>query len=305
MKKFLGLVLFLTLLVSCSPSSVVDNTTSPTEIKEPVALPTLPSEPKESIEEELTTEEEIEEAVIVDKSIKPEKIIRISIAGDPMLGEQLCEGFYYGYVIDNNGRYLFDGDRPVILLDNINAKNPTYQQLITFLEKDNTEQYSYPVSWPAISLISQEDLEATVDKEYLLMLIEGEIHPNLPQSCAGFAEMLHNNAEIAGIRVGYVLATNHALNIFQTIDKGFIYIDCTGSLPWVGGGFDCRVFLDSKGLLTPKPLHPKDVDKEVYYTSESSLEALSKPAYWSPDYKPPESTGIYLEEIIWVGTLKK
>jgi hypothetical protein len=53
--------------------------------------------------------------------------------------------------------------------------------------------------------------------------------------CADFAEAVHNNAEAAGIRAGWVgLAfegTNdgHALNAFETKDKGLVYIDCTNS----------------------------------------------------------------------------
>jgi hypothetical protein len=57
--------------------------------------------------------------------------------------------------------------------------------------------------------------------------------------CADFAEMLHNNAEKAGFRTAYVsiqlgpcayypTSGGHALNAFETTDKGLVYIDCTG-----------------------------------------------------------------------------
>jgi hypothetical protein len=53
--------------------------------------------------------------------------------------------------------------------------------------------------------------------------------------CADFAEAVHNNAESAGIRAGWVglafqgTKEGHALNAFETTDKGLIYIDCTTS----------------------------------------------------------------------------
>jgi len=45
---------------------------------------------------------------------------------------------------------------------------------------------------------------------------------------------VHNNAEAAGIRAASVSVDfegdeeGHALNVFETIDKGLVYIDCTG-----------------------------------------------------------------------------
>ena len=62
--------------------------------------------------------------------------------------------------------------------------------------------------------------------------------------CADFAERLHNDAEMAGIRCAYVTIglsgytdpshygipsnTSHAFDAFQTSDRGLIYIDFTG-----------------------------------------------------------------------------
>lgn len=59
-----------------------------------------------------------------------------------------------------------------------------------------------------------------------------------------FAERLHNNAEMAGIRCGLVILdmvgyqdphnlgiepdAGHACNVFNTTDRGLVYIDCTG-----------------------------------------------------------------------------
>jgi len=56
----------------------------------------------------------------------------------------------------------------------------------------------------------------------------------LGRTCGDFAEMVHNNAEASGIRAALVTIdfagqdVGHALNAFETIDEGLIYIDCTG-----------------------------------------------------------------------------
>lgn len=53
--------------------------------------------------------------------------------------------------------------------------------------------------------------------------------------CGYFAETVHNNAERAGIRAAVVIvefeggAAPHALNAFETADRGLVYIDCTGA----------------------------------------------------------------------------
>lgn len=54
------------------------------------------------------------------------------------------------------------------------------------------------------------------------------------QMCEYFAETLHNNVEQHGIRCGIVIvqfedgSAPHALNAFETTDRGLVYIDCTG-----------------------------------------------------------------------------
>jgi hypothetical protein len=53
--------------------------------------------------------------------------------------------------------------------------------------------------------------------------------------CSDFAEAVHNNAEAAGIKAAWVSLTfegtkeGHALDAFETTDKGLIYIYCTNS----------------------------------------------------------------------------
>jgi DNA-directed RNA polymerase subunit RPC12/RpoP len=106
-----------------------------------------------------------------------------------------------------NGAILVGADGHCITLkNNPDASDPSWEQLKSFLLKDDTDQIPY-------------DFDKFV--------------------CADFAERLHNNAELAGIRAAYVcvdlgpssyysLSGGHALNAFQTTDRGIVYIDCTG-----------------------------------------------------------------------------
>jgi len=108
---------------------------------------------------------------------------------------------YLPFVME--GRYVVGGDGHRIWLhNNPNAKNPSFYELLMFLEQDKTEQRPY--SWNFV--------------------------------CTDFAEMLHNNAEKAGIRCAYVLVEfsdrpgGHALNAFKTVDKGLVFVDDTAPL---------------------------------------------------------------------------
>jgi hypothetical protein len=83
------------------------------------------------------------------------------------------------------------------LQNNEGAKNPSWDMLIQFLESDQTEIIPYT-----------EDF-----------------------TCSDYALMLHNNAELMGIRAGYVALDGrdlcHALNVFEVVDRGITYVDCT------------------------------------------------------------------------------
>lgn len=86
----------------------------------------------------------------------------------------------------------------VKLCDNSSAHNPTWEELMDFLEKDETDTHFY--------------------------------FTNL---CGWFAESVHNNAEATGIRAALVIVNfeegiGHALNAFNVVDKGLVFIDCTG-----------------------------------------------------------------------------
>lgn len=100
---------------------------------------------------------------------------------------KLCSG--NSCTVGGNGRTLE-------LVNYNNAVDPTYDQLITFLRADKTDEKPYTSTYV----------------------------------CSDFAKTLHDNAEKAGIRAGWqgVRTCNHAFNLFQTTDKGLVYIDCTG-----------------------------------------------------------------------------
>lgn len=100
--------------------------------------------------------------------------------------------------------YEYGCSGKIITLTNYNtAKNVSYSQLLTFLKKDQTDAREYTDDY----------------------------------CCADFAETLHNNAEKAGIKCGWVGidfiggGDGHAINCFDTKDKGRVFIDDTGDSP--------------------------------------------------------------------------
>ena len=95
----------------------------------------------------------------------------------------------------------------IVLRNNPSAKNPTWDELKAFLKADQTDRQAY---------------------------IAGTF------TCGDFAEILHNNAEAAGIRAAIVAielkptglaegVIRHSLNAFETTDHGMMYIDDTSS----------------------------------------------------------------------------
>jgi hypothetical protein len=113
-----------------------------------------------------------------------------------------CKNPQYTY---EDGKVLVGGDgEPILLVDNPDAINPSYAELAAFIQQDTTDSNDYFVD-PLIGYV-----------------------------CADFAEDVHNNAEAAGIRAASVSVDfedggdGHALNAFDTIDRGLVYVDCTG-----------------------------------------------------------------------------
>jgi len=99
----------------------------------------------------------------------------------------------------------------MVLHNNPYAKDPTWDELMSFLQQDTTDRIPY------------------VDPSFV---------------CADFAENLHNNAENAGIRAAYVVVNftsgvGHSCNAFRTTDRGLVFIDDTGD--YSGSGYDKQV----------------------------------------------------------------
>ena len=90
------------------------------------------------------------------------------------------------------------------LIDNPNAKKPTYDELLSFLIQDKTEYNEY-----------KEDV----------------------YDCSEFSRDFHNNAESYGIKCGVVhiyfsnqyFLAGHALNAVLTTDYGLVFVDVTTS----------------------------------------------------------------------------
>ena len=111
------------------------------------------------------------------------------------------------YVMCGVNCYYVGGDgEDIELFNNPQAHDPSWDELETFLASDKTDKRTYIDGWFV---------------------------------CADFTEMLHNNAEAAGIRAAFVdvilSSGEHACNAFNTTDEGLVYIDCTG----VSGDFPC------------------------------------------------------------------
>jgi len=91
----------------------------------------------------------------------------------------------------------------VTLLNYPHTENPSFEELMQFLSEDDTDSVHYASSYTW-----------------------GKI-------CGWFAESIHNKAEEAGITSAFVVlefwgGPGHALNAFNTTDRGLVFIDCTG-----------------------------------------------------------------------------
>ena len=108
-----------------------------------------------------------------------------------------------------NGAVLVDGaDKPIELKNNPKAVDETYAQVLDFIRQDTTDLLPY------------------IDR--------GNKDGLTPFVCSDFAARVHDNAEAAGIRAGYVSVdwvsgdVGHAIDAFETTDQGLVFIDCTG-----------------------------------------------------------------------------
>jgi hypothetical protein len=148
---------------------------------------------------------------------------------------KLNDDFSVGLVMGDRSYFVDSYGQPIVLVENNKATDPSYKELVNFLNSDITDQYPYISSVIDLdSSIIRSDPRRIVDKDLWLQIINGQASQSIPRICADFAETLHNNAEINGIRAGYVSITlssstlGHAINVFNTTDKGLVFIDDTG-----------------------------------------------------------------------------
>jgi hypothetical protein len=143
----------------------------------------------------------------------------------------------------------------IVLINNKDAHNPTYSELLSFLKSDTTDTFPYLFSVSSLGFYYGK-AEDQIDLEKIKNIIDGITKPDNPKICADFTERLHNNAEMAGLRCGYVSldTPNHALNVFETTDKGLIFIDDTGTMLYGPDNCDKSVDLKEGSEYIPKSL---------------------------------------------------
>lgn len=114
------------------------------------------------------------------------------------------------------------GQHPV-LLENSSARDPSYEELLDFLKNDDTVKNKY-------------------------------VSPNF--TCADFAQELQNHAESKGIRCGFAgisfLNSNygHAMDVFDTTDKGLIYVDTTSGEAHISKNIHPGAQYDNMGIIS-------------------------------------------------------
>ncbi|MBA7625757.1 hypothetical protein ES703_33189 [subsurface metagenome] len=114
------------------------------------------------------------------------------------------------YIYEDGAIHVGADGEPIGLINNPDATNPTHKELLAFIKEDTSDSKIYFKGFER----------------------QGEII--LARVCADFAEEVHNNAEAKGIKAAWVgidfkgEEDGHALNAFETTDRGLVYVDCTG-----------------------------------------------------------------------------
>ena len=151
-----------------------------------------------------------------------------SVPVQTLASAEAREGFttVYASAVNSTDGYEYrelagDGS-DILLCNNDSAVDPTYAQLMQFLQADATDQIPYRHG------------------TYV---------------CADYAKDVHDHAELAGMKAGWVGVdfadvSRHACNVFHTVDRGTVYIDCTGQQnPHMN--YDCFVNLVQGAEYTP------------------------------------------------------
>jgi hypothetical protein len=130
----------------------------------------------------------------------------------------------YTFNPESGDTYYIGADgHKINLVHNSKTINPTYDQMVSFICQDTTNE-----------------------------------RPYIPESytCGDFAETVQNNAENAGYKCAWISidlqgGEGHACNAFNTSDRGVVFVDCTG------GGIsdsDAIVYVNDGSPYTPKPI---------------------------------------------------
>ena len=149
--------------------------------------------------------------------------------------------------------YGASSDRTVNLKNNETARNPTWEELVSFLNLDDTDKGAYGFGL---------------------------------RVCAEFANELHDNAEKAGIKAAWVAvefvgdAEGHAFNAFETTDRGLVFVDCTGSVPTDTAPLTS---VDIDGI-EDEPLSPTSKDRIAYVEIGEEYGLILLEYALSPEY---------------------
>jgi len=119
-----------------------------------------------------------------------------------ILSPSICTANEYNFIgLHNTRTELQYNNSSVFLEPNQSAKVVSYDEVLSFLKNDTTENNKY------------------VPNKY---------------DCDGFASTLYNNAGNAGIKCKYVTVSynnrsiGHAFNAFNTLDRGLIFVQSQG-----------------------------------------------------------------------------
>ena len=149
------------------------------------------------------------------------------VATDSTNGQQLVTNVRFSDMQFVNG-----DDSNTTLKNNITSVDPTYNELVDFLKTDQTDQIPF------------------VDSKFV---------------CGDYARVLHDNAERSGWRCGYVIIAydsheEHACNVFNTPDKGIVYIDDAG-VEEPTNNWDAEVSLTVGEDYQPVPLFTPEYER--------------------------------------------
>ncbi len=160
------------------------------------------------------------------------------------------------YIYQDGAIHVGADGEPIELINNPDATNPTYAKLVAFINEDTTDSKPY---------------------------LKGKTI--LARVCADFAEDVHNNAEAKGIRAAWVGidfiggGDGHAINAFETTDKGLVYVDCTGAS--LAERF--RQVLEASSSQAPSP-KPTSRDKIAYVEIGKEYGCIDIAKAKSPSY---------------------